>query len=177
MLLILALIGRTTRWLYWLHLPVYAVNLVVLAYALVTGELPGYPIAFVLMTTDLEEVMGFFGYGQQLRTALAVLLLIVVVAGLAFAVPNRPIFPLANRRLRWSAITAVALRTNAGGTIRSHDFFYTLADLMGIRWPGARPERSFASPRFVPEMNSKFIAGGQLVSRIRPSTPGEPTVH
>lgn len=60
---------------------------------------------------------------------------------------------------------AAALAANASKEVRSHDFFYLLADLMGVRWPGASPQRSFASPDFVPDTAEKFIAGGTLVPR------------
>jgi glucan phosphoethanolaminetransferase (alkaline phosphatase superfamily) len=58
-----------------------------------------------------------------------------------------------------------ALEANAAREIRSHDFFYTVADLMGISWPGARPERSFASPQFIPDTNGKHLVGGVLMAR------------
>jgi len=59
-----------------------------------------------------------------------------------------------------------ALTRNAAKEVRSHDFFYSVADLMSIRWPGARPERSFASSSFVPEPKEKHFAGGKLVARV-----------
>jgi glucan phosphoethanolaminetransferase (alkaline phosphatase superfamily) len=58
-----------------------------------------------------------------------------------------------------------ALAANAGKTIRSHDFFYSVADLMGIKWPGAVPQRSFASPKFTPDTASRYFAAGKLVER------------
>lgn len=65
------------------------------------------------------------------------------------------------RRLHPDKEQAVA--QNARKRIRSHDFFYTLADLMGIKWPEAIPQRSFASPSFSPDLTSRFFAGGKLV--------------
>jgi len=56
-----------------------------------------------------------------------------------------------------------AVAQNARERIRSHDFFYTLADLMGIKWSEAIPQRSFASPAFSPDLKSRFFAGGRLV--------------
>ena len=58
-----------------------------------------------------------------------------------------------------------ALRANAGKEVRSHDVFYTLADLMGITWPGASARRSAASAQFVPDTAMKYIAGGVLLDR------------
>lgn len=55
---------------------------------------------------------------------------------------------------------------NAGKEIRSHNAFYSVADLMGIQWPGAAPAESFASRDFVPDLNTRHIAGGKLVSRV-----------
>lgn len=57
-----------------------------------------------------------------------------------------------------------ALQANAAREVRSHDVFYTLADLMGITWPGANERHSFASEQFVPDTGMKCIAGGTLVA-------------
>jgi glucan phosphoethanolaminetransferase (alkaline phosphatase superfamily) len=58
-----------------------------------------------------------------------------------------------------------ALKNNATKEIRSHDVFYTIADLMGISWPGAIASRSFASDNFVPDTTMRHIAGGVPVVR------------
>ena len=58
-----------------------------------------------------------------------------------------------------------AMQANASKEIRSHDVFGTVADLMGITWPGATPARSFASDKFVPDTTMRHCAGGQLVPR------------
>jgi glucan phosphoethanolaminetransferase (alkaline phosphatase superfamily) len=58
-----------------------------------------------------------------------------------------------------------AIADNADKTIRTHNVFYSMADLMGIRWPGARPSESFASPDFAADLASPYIAGGTLVTR------------
>jgi len=58
-----------------------------------------------------------------------------------------------------------AMQANASKEIRSHDVFGTVADLMGISWPGANPVRSFASDKFVPDTAMRHCAGGQLVPR------------
>jgi hypothetical protein len=39
-----------------------------------------------------------------------------------------------------------------------------MGELMGIRWPGAKPTLSFASQGFVPDLSGRHIAGGLLVS-------------
>jgi glucan phosphoethanolaminetransferase (alkaline phosphatase superfamily) len=59
-----------------------------------------------------------------------------------------------------------AMQDNASKDIRSHNFFYTLAQIMGIRWPGADTHRSFASGEFVPDAHAPFVAGGVLVSDL-----------
>jgi glucan phosphoethanolaminetransferase (alkaline phosphatase superfamily) len=59
----------------------------------------------------------------------------------------------------------VALESNASKEIRSHDVFYTVADLMGITWRGAAPERSFASERFVPDATKQHLVRGVLTTR------------
>jgi glucan phosphoethanolaminetransferase (alkaline phosphatase superfamily) len=60
-----------------------------------------------------------------------------------------------------------ALRANVSCEIRSHDLFNTLADLMGIAFPGAAPDRSFAEEQFVPDTESKLSAGGVLLGAPR----------
>jgi hypothetical protein len=64
-----------------------------------------------------------------------------------------------------------AIIQNADQEIRSHNIFYSMADLMGIQWPGASPVDSFASDRFVPDLQSPQIAGGTLVSPMGTSQP------
>jgi glucan phosphoethanolaminetransferase (alkaline phosphatase superfamily) len=58
-----------------------------------------------------------------------------------------------------------ALEANASKEIRSHDVFYTVADLMGITWPGAAPERSFASEHFNPDGTKQHLVRGVLMAR------------
>lgn len=57
-----------------------------------------------------------------------------------------------------------ALEANASKEIRSHNVFYTVADLMGITWPGAAPEKSFASERFVPDRTKEYLVRGVLMA-------------
>ena len=78
----------------------------------------------------------------------------------AFVWPN-----LAYRRKHPEKIAALV--ANASKEVRTHDFFYSLADLMGIRWPGLSSRSSFASADFVPDVTEKHIAGGNLVSAPR----------
>ena len=59
-----------------------------------------------------------------------------------------------------------AMTQNSAKEIRSHNVFYSVADLMGIEWPGASPAQSFASAQFVPDLSPHVIAGGALVSRV-----------
>ena len=59
---------------------------------------------------------------------------------------------------------AAAVLANAAKHIRSYDVFCSVADLMGIQWPGYVPENSFASARFVPDLTSPLIAGGIRVT-------------
>ena len=56
------------------------------------------------------------------------------------------------------------LKSNANKVIRSHNLFGTLAQLMGIHWPGADAHQSFASSQFVPDTDMPFIAGGVQVA-------------
>lgn len=56
-----------------------------------------------------------------------------------------------------------SLVANAVNRIRSHDFFYLLADLMGIQWTGSAPQLSPASLQFISDMKDDYIAGGKMV--------------
>jgi glucan phosphoethanolaminetransferase (alkaline phosphatase superfamily) len=58
-----------------------------------------------------------------------------------------------------------ALQANAAKEIRSHDVFYTVADLMEITWPGTAPQKSFASERFVPDSTREHLMRGILGKR------------
>jgi glucan phosphoethanolaminetransferase (alkaline phosphatase superfamily) len=58
-----------------------------------------------------------------------------------------------------------ALKHNASKEIRTHNVFYTVAQLMGISWPEDSLEKSFASDRFVPDATRQHIAGGVLTTR------------
>jgi glucan phosphoethanolaminetransferase (alkaline phosphatase superfamily) len=57
------------------------------------------------------------------------------------------------------------LRANASKEVRTHNVFYTLADLMGISWSGAVATSSVASRSFVPDEKMQHFAGGVLVTR------------
>jgi glucan phosphoethanolaminetransferase (alkaline phosphatase superfamily) len=56
------------------------------------------------------------------------------------------------------------LQANAHKLIRSHNLFDSLAQLMGIRWPGADPHQSFVSSQFVPDTHMPYLAGGVQVA-------------
>lgn len=75
-----------------------------------------------------------------------------------------PAFVWANaayRKLHPDKMAAIA--ANAAREIRSHNLFPTEADLMGIRWPGARAGSSFASAGFTPDSAMARVAGGVLI--------------
>jgi glucan phosphoethanolaminetransferase (alkaline phosphatase superfamily) len=77
-----------------------------------------------------------------------------------------PAFVWVNQAFRTAHPDMIAaLQANAGKEIRSHDVFYTEAQLMGITWPGADDTRSFTSSQFVPDTAMMFAAGGTLVTR------------
>jgi len=99
---------------------------------------------------DLQQLDGRSGHGAK------------VYSPHAFEIPA---FVWMNPAYRSAHPDKVAaLVANASKEVRSHDFFYSLADLMGIRWPGYSPQRSFASMEFVPDTADRHIAGGRLVS-------------
>jgi len=98
---------------------------------------------------DLQQLDGETGHGAPAYTQHA------------FEIPA---FVWVNDAYRGAHPQVVAaLKSNTNKEIRSHNVFYTVADLMGIEWPGAKPERSFASDRFLPDASMKLVAGGLLV--------------
>jgi glucan phosphoethanolaminetransferase (alkaline phosphatase superfamily) len=100
---------------------------------------------------DLQLFDGQSGHGAPMYTAHA------------FEIPA---FIWVNDAYRTAHPTQVeALRANASKEVRSHDVFYTVADLMGITWPGNVAMRSIASKDFSPDVNMKHLAGGVLVAR------------
>jgi glucan phosphoethanolaminetransferase (alkaline phosphatase superfamily) len=77
-----------------------------------------------------------------------------------------PAFVWVNQAFRKAHPEMVAaLQANADKEIRSHNVFYTEAQLMGITWSGSDPRRSFSSSEFVPDSAMMFAAGGTLVTR------------
>ena len=56
------------------------------------------------------------------------------------------------------------MQQNSSKEFRSHNVFETEGDLMGITWPGRRPERSIGSAGFVPDTKMKRVAGGVIVA-------------
>jgi hypothetical protein len=110
---------------------------------------------------DLQLLDGAAGHGQPSYTQHA------------FEIPA---FVWTNSAYRAAHPAVVAaLRSNASKEIRSHNVFYSVADLMGITWPGAMPRRSFASDRFVPDTTMKLVAGGVFVVPPRHSAAGTGT--
>jgi glucan phosphoethanolaminetransferase (alkaline phosphatase superfamily) len=104
---------------------------------------------------DLQLLDGTAGHGNPVYTPHA------------FEVPA---FVWANDAYRRQHPEIIAaLKNNAAKEIRSHDVFYTMAELMGISWPGAIASRSFASDNFVPDTIMRHIAGGVSVVRPQPS--------
>jgi len=80
--------------------------------------------------------------------------------------PEIPAFVWMNDAYRAAHPERVAtLKANAGKEIRSHDFFFTEADLMGISFPENNPERSFASSQFVPDVGGPQLVGGILATQ------------
>jgi glucan phosphoethanolaminetransferase (alkaline phosphatase superfamily) len=61
-----------------------------------------------------------------------------------------------------NSVKVTALAMNHDKLIRTHDFFYALADVMGIRWPGYAAQRSFWSASFVPDRQDGFFTAGRL---------------
>jgi glucan phosphoethanolaminetransferase (alkaline phosphatase superfamily) len=103
---------------------------------------------------DLAQLDGSSGHGASRYTRHA------------FEIPAFVWMNGAFRKAHPEKVTA--LQVNISKEIRTHDVFGTMADLMGIGWPGAKPARSFASAQFVPDDTEKFGAGGNLIAGPSP---------
>jgi glucan phosphoethanolaminetransferase (alkaline phosphatase superfamily) len=107
---------------------------------------------------DLQILDGESGHGAPQYTAHA------------FSIPA---FVWVNEAYRKAHPDRVAaLEKNAWKEVRTHNLFSTLADLMGITWPGRIASRSFASEQFVPDTGMKLAAGGVLLTRPEQSARG-----
>jgi glucan phosphoethanolaminetransferase (alkaline phosphatase superfamily) len=98
---------------------------------------------------DLQHLDGAAGHGAPIFTRHA------------FEIPA---FIWFNRAYQISHPKEVAaIKQNATASIRSHDLFNTLGQLMEIEWPTCKSTRSFASEDFTPDERMSVIAGGKLV--------------
>jgi glucan phosphoethanolaminetransferase (alkaline phosphatase superfamily) len=105
---------------------------------------------------DLQLLDGETGHGQPKYTQHA------------FEIPAFVWFNEAFRKAHPEIIASLA--RNSSKEIRSHNVFYTMAELMGIEWPGGLARKSFASDRFVPDTADPLAAGGILISPRSPAT-------
>jgi glucan phosphoethanolaminetransferase (alkaline phosphatase superfamily) len=99
---------------------------------------------------DLEALDGLRGHGAPQYTQHA------------FEIPAFVWMNEAYRKAHPDKVAA--LQRNASTEIRSHNVFYAVADLMGITWPEAAPLQSFASDKFIPDTQMRYIAGAALVA-------------
>ena len=100
---------------------------------------------------ELQALDGNAGHGQQ------------AYAPREFEIPA---FVWVNEAYRKAHPKIVAaLQGNASREVRTHNVFYTVAELMGITWPGTKAELSFASEHFVADATMQHVAGGVLVTR------------
>lgn len=102
---------------------------------------------------DLQFLDGETGHGQPNYTQHA------------FEIPAFVWVNDAYRKAHPDILTRI--RKNSGKEIRTHNVFYTVADIMGVEWSSADWTKSFASDRFVPDGAMKHVAGGVLVARSR----------
>jgi glucan phosphoethanolaminetransferase (alkaline phosphatase superfamily) len=100
---------------------------------------------------DLAALDGQVGHGQPAYTRHAFQLPAFVWMNLAYHEAHPEIY--------------AALERNASREIRTHNVFYTEAEIMGARWSGFPDQWSFASDRFAPDTTRRHIAGGILVTR------------
>jgi glucan phosphoethanolaminetransferase (alkaline phosphatase superfamily) len=98
---------------------------------------------------DLQLLDGSAGHGAPFFTPHA------------FSIPAFIWFNPAYRNLHPRAVAAA--QANSTKRIRSYNLFYSMAELMGITWPGFKPTLSFASPDFIADQTTGVIAGGVLL--------------
>lgn len=60
-------------------------------------------------------------------------------------------------------VEVAAVKANSDARIRSYNLFCSMGQLMGVTWPGFKPQLSFASSDFVADRKTGVIAGGILV--------------
>jgi glucan phosphoethanolaminetransferase (alkaline phosphatase superfamily) len=107
---------------------------------------------------DLYALDGQIGHGQPAYTPHAFELPAFVWMNSAYRAAHPQVY--------------AALAGNASKEIRTHNVFYTEAQLMGISLPGNTGQQSFASDRFAPDTTRQHIAGGVLVRRPADSAAG-----
>jgi glucan phosphoethanolaminetransferase (alkaline phosphatase superfamily) len=100
---------------------------------------------------DLAALDGQIGHGQPAYTRHAFELPAFVWVNDAYRAAHPQVY--------------AALVRNASKEIRTHNVFYTEAELMGISWPDDTGKQSFVSDRFAPDTSRQHIAGGVLVRR------------
>jgi glucan phosphoethanolaminetransferase (alkaline phosphatase superfamily) len=114
-------------------------------------DIPATLVFFPDHGEDIELLDGATGHGGPTYTRHA------------FEIPALVWVNEAYRRAHPDKVAAML--ANSSHEIRSHNLFYTEADLMGITWPGWSAAQSFASEEFIPDDAMKHIAGGVLVDR------------
>lgn len=69
-----------------------------------------------------------------------------------------------------------ALLKNSKRLIRSHNVFFTVADLMNIKWSKGSRSESFVSEDFEPDVDPRFIAGGPLIRVLDGTAIQDPAI-
>ena len=106
---VLAVLTRSLRGLLLLHAPLFLLALGFDFYAFVQGDLPSYPIAFVLVTSSWDEIQQFFVLWQYQRLLWAALVVLLVYAGVALSLTRPSAVDFRQRALRRGAILSFGL--------------------------------------------------------------------
>lgn len=107
---VLAMLARSLRGLMLLHAPLLLLALVFDFYAFVQGDLPSYPIAFVLVTSSWDEIQQFFVLWQYQRLLWAALVVVLVYAGVALSLARlNAVVDFRQRAVRRGAILSFGL--------------------------------------------------------------------
>jgi glucan phosphoethanolaminetransferase (alkaline phosphatase superfamily) len=102
---LIAGLTRTWRWFFLAGLPFFLVGVLYAAYTLMYGTPPGRSLAFILLTTSMEEVLGFLGIAQGRIPALVFVVLAALYLFLAWRLPaSLRILPGVPARWRLAAL-------------------------------------------------------------------------
>ena len=120
---LLAYLANTWRRFFLFHTPLFLASVVFIGYAIISAQLPGDPIAYVLVTSSWEEVYGFFGLGQEQRLLMLFIAGLALYLGLSLWLSPRATPAVGRTRFRTLAFGSLAALAATGARADKFDFF------------------------------------------------------